>query len=105
MGSGAKLGAQARGETGKSPPNEIESADRRLPVPGLTSHVLIALLAVVAGLLFSRVLGTWPRLAGPGAERVALRALALCAGQASIFSLTFVMVNRSNNFYPPCSHL
>jgi len=74
-------------------------------VLGLTSHVLIALLAVVAGLLFAGVLGTWPRLAGPGAERVALRVLALCAVQASILSLTFVMVNRSNNFYSSWSDL
>src|SRR5258708_5658055 len=100
-----RLIAQTLRATGKSPPNDIESADRRLPVPGLTSHVLIALLAVVAGLLFAGVLGAWPRLAGPGARRVALRVLALCAVQASILSLAFVIVNRSNDFYSSSSDL
>src|SRR5215813_12262996 len=80
-------------------------ADRRLRVPGLTSRVLVAVLAVVAGLLFAGVLGTWPRLAGSGAKRLALRVLALCAVQASILSLAFVIVNRSNNFYSSWSDL
>lgn len=74
-------------------------------MPGLTSRVLIAALAVVAGVLLAGVLGTWPKLAGPGARRVALRVLALCAVQVSILSLTFVIVNRFNNFYSSWSDL
>jgi enterochelin esterase-like enzyme len=74
-------------------------------MPGLTSRVLVAVLAVVAGLLFAGLLGVWPRLAGPGAQRVALRVLALCAVQASILCLTFVIVNRINNFYSSWSDL
>jgi len=74
-------------------------------VPGLTSSVLLVVLAVVAGVMFAAVLSRWPRLAGPGARRVALRVLALTAVQASILSLTFVIVNRSNNFYSSWSDL
>jgi len=74
-------------------------------VPGLTSRVLVVVLASVAGVVLVAVLRGWPRLARPGARYVALRVLALCAVQASILSLTFVIVNRSSNFYSSWSDL
>jgi hypothetical protein len=74
-------------------------------MPGLTSHLLVIMLEIVAGVLLVGVLRTWPRLADPGPRRVAMRVLALCAVQASILSLTFVIVNRSNNFYSSWSDL
>ena len=66
---------------------------------GLTSPALPYLLAVVCVLLLIGVLFAWPRLAGRGLARIALRVVSLCLLQASVLSLIFVTVNRSGEFY------
>jgi hypothetical protein len=66
---------------------------------GLTSPALALLLGVTVAVLLAVILLGWGRLAGRGARRVALRAAVLCALQASVLSLVFVLVNNSLVFY------
>src|ERR1039457_5736240 len=66
---------------------------------GLTSPALVLLLGVTVAVLLAVILLGWGRLAGQGARRVALRAAVLCALQASVLSLVFVLVNNSLVFY------
>jgi len=68
-------------------------------VPGLTSLVLVCLLAGLVALLLGGLLWGWPRLARPGWQSIVLRVIALCVVQASLISLIFVVVNRVNDFY------
>jgi hypothetical protein len=72
---------------------------------GLTSPVLAVLLGVTVAVLLAGILLGWRRLAGRGARRVALRAAAVCALQASVLSLVFVLVNNSLVFYSSWSDL
>ena len=68
-------------------------------MPGLTSPDLVWLLTGTVVVLLGGMLWGWPRLARPGWRTVALRIIALCALQASMVSLIFVVVNRANDFY------
>jgi putative esterase len=68
-------------------------------VPGLTSPDLVWLVTGTVVVLLGGILWGWPRLARPGWGAVALRIIALCALQASMVSLIFVVVNRANDFY------
>src|SRR5215469_8268550 len=66
---------------------------------GLTSASLVWALAVLAVALLGLVLWGWPRLAGSGTARMALRLVALCLVQASMLGLVLVVVNRTGGFY------
>lgn len=68
-------------------------------MPGLTSPDLVWLLTGTVVVLLGGMLWGWPRLARPGWRAVALRIIALCALQASMVGLIFVVVNRANDFY------
>jgi hypothetical protein len=68
-------------------------------VPGLTSPDLVWLLTGGVVALLGGMLWGWPRLARPGWRTVALRIIALCALQACMVGLIFVVVNRANDFY------
>ncbi len=72
---------------------------------GLTSLVLVYLLAAAVTVLLAAMLWYWPRLAGRGWRPVVLRAAAVCALQACVLSLIFVVVNRSYVFYSSWSDL
>jgi enterochelin esterase-like enzyme len=72
---------------------------------GLTSPALEILLAVAVAALLAVILAAWRRLAGPGVRKAAFRVLALCALQATVLSLIFVLVNRSAEFYASWSDL
>lgn len=72
---------------------------------GLTSPVLVYLLAGAGIVLLAAMLWYWPRLAGRGWRPVVLRAAAVCVLQACVLSLIFVMVNRSYVFYSSWSDL
>jgi hypothetical protein len=74
-------------------------------VPGLTSPVLLALLAGLLALLLGGVIWGWPSLAGPGPRRFGLRVITLCAIQVTALALTFVAVNRANDFFSSWSDL
>jgi hypothetical protein len=66
---------------------------------GLTSPVLLGLVAALVAVLLGGVLWGWPRLAGPGWRLVGVRVSALIVLNASVVALIFVAVNRSNDFY------
>ena len=72
---------------------------------GLTSPVLLGLVAALVAVLLGGVLWGWPRLAGPGWRLVAVRVGALIVLNASVVALIFVAVNRSNDFYTSWSDL
>jgi hypothetical protein len=72
---------------------------------GLTSPALEILLAAAVVALLAVILAAWRRPAGRRARKVALRVLALCALQASVLSLIFVVANRSAEFYASWSDL
>lgn len=72
---------------------------------GLTSASLAWILAVLAAGLLGLVLWGWPRLAGPGVARIALRLVALCLVQASVLALVLVIVNSTGGFYSSWSDL
>lgn len=72
---------------------------------GLTSPVLLGLVAGLVAVLLFGVLWGWPRLAGPGLRPVALRLIALLVLDASVTALIFTAVNRSNDFYTSYSDL
>lgn len=71
----------------------------------LTSISLVIVLAGLAAILLVGVLVAWPRLAGSGPRRVALRLIALCSLHAIVLLLAFVIVNRANLFYSSWSDL
>jgi hypothetical protein len=66
---------------------------------------LLYLLVILAVLLIAGVTWAWPRLAGAGPRLFGLRVAALCAIQGTLVSLTFVVVNRTNDFYSSWSDL
>jgi hypothetical protein len=74
-------------------------------VPGLTSLALVFLLAGLVTLLLIGVLWGWPKLGGSGIRPIVARLAALCALQASVLSLAFVLVNRSGGFYSSWSDM
>jgi hypothetical protein len=71
----------------------------------LTSPLLAVALGTTVTVLLAGILLGWRRLAGRGARRVALRAVGLCALQASVLGLVFVLVNNSLVFYSSWSDL
>ncbi|HEY5360762.1 MAG TPA: alpha/beta hydrolase-fold protein [Streptosporangiaceae bacterium] len=71
----------------------------------LTSPLLAVALGTTVTVLLAGILLGWRRLAGRGARRVALRAIGLCALQASVLGLVFVLVNNSLVFYSSWSDL
>jgi hypothetical protein len=72
---------------------------------GLTSPVLLGLVAALVAVLLGGVLWGWPRLGGPGWRPVALRVSALIVLNASVVGLIFTAVNRSNDFFTSWSDL
>src|ERR1700684_4452159 len=72
---------------------------------GLTSPVLAILLAVLCCAQLIAVLTGWRKLAGPGRRNLALRAISLITLQAVVLGLTFVVCNRSGEFYSSWSDL
>jgi hypothetical protein len=72
---------------------------------GLTSIGLVCVLAIVVVALLIGVLRSWPRMSGPGWLAMTTRIAALCALNASALGLTFVAVNRANDFYSSWSDL
>ncbi len=66
---------------------------------GLTSPVLLGLVAGLVAVLLGGVLWGWPRLAGPGWRPVAVRVSALIVLNASVVALIFTAVNRANDFF------
>lgn len=75
-----------------------------MPV-GLTSPALIALLAVLAGLLMAGAVGFWPRLAGPGRIQVAGRIVLVGALDVVVLGLILAIANQSGGFYASWSEL
>ncbi len=74
-------------------------------MPGLTSRTLLYLLAGLVLVAWVGLIWGWPRLAGRGAGRIALRATALAVAQATMLSLILVAANRAGNFYSSWSDL
>jgi enterochelin esterase-like enzyme len=72
---------------------------------GLTSPGLIAVLAVTTVAALAGTLWFWRRLARPGLRHIALRVVALVVLQASMLSLTFVIVNQQAEFFSSWSDL
>lgn len=66
---------------------------------GPTSGALIALAAVVSGVLIVVTLVTWRRAARPGARHVLVRFGLLLANNLAVTSLIFLSVNRVMGFY------
>jgi hypothetical protein len=72
---------------------------------GLTSTALIALPAVLAGLLTAACLYFWHRLAGPDIIRVVSRVLVVFAIDVVVLGLILAIANRSAGFYASWSEL
>jgi hypothetical protein len=72
---------------------------------GLTSPVLPYLLAFLSVIMLVVILVAWPRLAHSGVRQIALRIVSVCALQALVLGLIFVIVNRSWVFYASWSDL
>jgi hypothetical protein len=70
-----------------------------------TSLALIALLAVLAGLLMAGALSFWSRLAQPGVIGVVNRIMVICVLDAVVLGLIFVVANRAGGFYASWSEL
>jgi hypothetical protein len=72
---------------------------------GPTSAALIALLAVLAGLLMAGALSFWRALARPGIMRVTGRIMVICVLDAVVLGLILAIANRSGGFYASWSEL
>jgi hypothetical protein len=72
---------------------------------GPTSLALIAVLAVLAGLLMAGALTFWPVLARSGAARILGRIMVICALDVVVLGLILVIANRSSSFYASWSEL
>ncbi len=72
---------------------------------GPTSLALIALLAVLAGILMVGALRFWRALGRPGVIRVASRIIVICALDAVVLGLILAIANRSAGFYASWSEL
>jgi len=66
---------------------------------GLTSAVLVAVLAVAVAVLLAGLVWLWPKLAGRGIRPVLARVAFLGCLELTVLSLIFVVVNRSAVFY------
>ena len=72
---------------------------------GPTSLTLIALLAVLAGLLMVGALRFWRVLAQAGVSRVVARIIVICVLDIVVLGLIFAIANRSGDFYASWSEL
>jgi hypothetical protein len=72
---------------------------------GLTSPILVAVLAVAATCLLTGVIWLWPRLAGRSLRAVLARLAYLGGLELIVLGLIFVVVNRSADFYSSWSDL
>lgn len=72
---------------------------------GPTSLALIALLAVLAGLLMAGALSFWRELARPGVGGVVGRIVVICVFNVVVLALIFAIANRSGGFYASWSEL
>lgn len=72
---------------------------------GPTSLALIALLAVLAGLLMVGALTFWRVLARPGLIGVVRRIIVICVLDAVVLGLILAIANRSGGFYASWSEL
>ena len=72
---------------------------------GLTSPILVEVLAVAAAGLLTGMIWLWPKLAGSGIRAVLARIACLGVLELIVLSLIFVVVNQAADFYSSWSDL